>query len=183
MSPRRRRASSSTSQNPALCRVRAYSAPGLPRPTTNLSGTPDMTMATAQIRKQQRASAGATAGATLRKHKRPGSRRLRKYAPSHQNSEPGNGRAAAPRTSARYRRRGPMPFFRALLLPAFLLRRSGFCLRVALLGVALLRIGSGSCSSTGSGCTLGGCGSSGLCNWVGLRRTRAVYRHYRRVAM
>src|SRR6516165_2235900 len=35
-----RRASSSRNWKPALCRVRAYSVPGLPSPTINLSGSP-----------------------------------------------------------------------------------------------------------------------------------------------
>src|ERR1700756_3719746 len=37
-----RPASSSANWKPALCRVRAYSVPGLPRPTINLSGKPAM---------------------------------------------------------------------------------------------------------------------------------------------
>ena len=40
--PPLRRASSSANQKPALCRVRAYSGPGLPRPTINLRATPDI---------------------------------------------------------------------------------------------------------------------------------------------
>src|SRR5881394_1592501 len=58
-----RRASSSANWKPALCRVRAYSVPGLPSPTISLSGSPAMSLTHTANAAGRRRSALAPAAA------------------------------------------------------------------------------------------------------------------------
>src|SRR5256714_140179 len=157
-----RRASWSANGKPALCRVRAYSVPGLPSPTISLSGSPAMSLTHTANAAGRRRSALAPAAAG------DGSEQCLWWRLLFAALLPG--------------RSG------FLLLPALLGLAGGG--RSAWGGGRSAR-GRGGCSarSPGSACNggsraLGGHGGGGLCgNRLGLLGTRSMDRYDRRVAL